>query len=90
MKLAHTRAMVNAVLSGELHSAKTETDPVFGLAIPTAIKGVPNEVLRPRETWPDKAAYDAQAKKLAGMFAENFKKFETFCTEAVRCAGPGA
>ena len=90
MKLGHTRAMVNGVLSGELHSAKTETDPVFGLAIPTSITGVPNEVLRPRNTWSDKAGYDAQAKKLAGMFAENFKKFEKFCSDAVRCAGPGA
>jgi phosphoenolpyruvate carboxykinase (ATP) len=53
-----------------------ETEPFFGLAIPTSVPDVPNEVLNPRNAWEDKPAYDAQAKKLAGLFAENFKKFE--------------
>jgi phosphoenolpyruvate carboxykinase (ATP) len=88
MKLSHTRAMVNAVLRGELHSAKLETDPVFGLSVPVQIKDVPADVLKPRETWPDKNGYDAQAKKLAGMFRENFAKFEKFVPESVRNAGP--
>jgi phosphoenolpyruvate carboxykinase (ATP) len=88
MKLSHTRAMVNAVLRGELHSAKLETDPVFGLSVPVQIKDVPADVLKPRETWPDKNGYDTQAKKLAGMFRENFAKFEKFVPESVRNAGP--
>jgi phosphoenolpyruvate carboxykinase (ATP) len=88
MKLAHTRAMVGGLLSGELHSAPLETDPVFGLHVPKQITGVPNDVLHPRNTWPDKDAYDAQAKKLAGMFRENFGKFEKFVAEGVKAAGP--
>src|SRR5690349_21140819 len=90
MKLSHTRRMVHALLSGDLANAKTAIDPLFGLAVPAEITGVPKSVLRPRETWKDAAAYDAQAKKLAGMFQENFKKFESFVSEAVRDAGPHA
>ena len=88
MKLAHTRAMVNALLHGELKSAKFETDPIFGLAIPTEMRDVPKDVFNPRNTWSDKAAYDTQAKKLAGMFRENFAKFESHAGEAVTKAGP--
>ena len=90
MKLAHTRAMVHAILRGDLTSAPTETDPVFGLQLPSAVRDVPPEVLRPRETWADKAAYDAQAKKLAEMFRKNFEKFGSFASEAVKGAGPRA
>ena len=88
MKLSHTREMVNALLHGKLANAKTETDPFFGLATPTEIPNVPKSVLRPRDTWKDASAYDAQAKKLAGMFRENFTKFESFVSDAVRNAGP--
>jgi phosphoenolpyruvate carboxykinase (ATP) len=88
MKLSHTRQMVHALLRGDLASVKTTVDPTFGLAVPTEIPGVPTSVLHPRETWKDTAAYDAQAKKLAGMFEENFKKFESFVSEAVRNSGP--
>jgi phosphoenolpyruvate carboxykinase (ATP) len=90
MKLSHTRKMVHALLRGDLASVKTTVDPTFGLAVPIEIPGVPKSVLQPRETWKDTAAYDAQAKKLAGMFEENFKKFESFVSEAVRSAGPRA
>jgi phosphoenolpyruvate carboxykinase (ATP) len=76
MKIGYTRAMVNAAIDGRLANAQFETEPFFGLAIPTAVPEVPGEVLNPRNAWADKAAYDAQAKKLAGLFAENFKKFE--------------
>ena len=87
MKLAHTRAMVRAALAGELDKVKTETDPVFGLAIPSEIKGVPSKVLNTRATWPDAAAYDAQARKLAKMFRENFEKFGSV-DSATKNAGP--
>ena len=87
MKLSHTRAMVNAALHGELTDVPTETDAVFGLAVPTEIKGVPPEVLQPRRTWKDPIAYDAQAKKLADMFRKNFEKFGDV-DPAIRNAGP--
>ena len=88
MKLSHTRTMVNSLLSGELAKAKMEVDPVFGLSVPAEIAGVPAAVLKPRETWPDKNAYDEQAKKLAGMFRENFGKFASMVSESVKNAGP--
>ncbi len=90
MKLAHTRAMVADLLEGDLANAQYETDPIFGLQVPKAITNVPADVLNPRNTWPDKAAYDEQAKKLAGMFRENFGKFEKYVPEAVKNAGPRA
>jgi len=85
--LDYTRAIVNAALTGELDKVKTQTDPVFGLAVPTEVKGVPAKVLNPRETWQDPAAYDAQAKKLARMFRENFEKIGNV-DEATKNAGP--
>jgi phosphoenolpyruvate carboxykinase (ATP) len=88
MKLSHSRAMVHALLSGALHSSPTNVDPVFGLHVPTDIQGVPSEILNPRTTWSDKSAYDAQAQKLAGMFRENFAKFEKFVPAGVKEAGP--
>ena len=90
MKIAHTRAMIAAALSGALDDAKYITDPIFNIDVPAAVPGVPDEVLQPRNTWPDKAAYDAQAKKLATMFADNFKTFEATATDAVKKAGPSA
>ena len=87
MKLAYTRAMVKAALSGTIDSSALRVDPIFGLGVPTSVPGVPSEVLDPRGTWPDGAAYDEQAKKLAGMFRANFTKFgET--SEDIREAGP--
>jgi phosphoenolpyruvate carboxykinase (ATP) len=88
MKISHTRAMIRAALSGALDSATYETDQVFNLSVPTAVPGVPTEVLKPRNTWKDPAAYDEQARRLARMFAENFRSFETDATPDVRAAGP--
>jgi phosphoenolpyruvate carboxykinase (ATP) len=90
MKLSHTRAMVSAALAGKLDGVETERDPVFGLAIPTQVPGVPSEVLRPRDTWDDSAAYDAQAHELAEMFRQNFEQFAGQVQPAVREAGPRA
>jgi phosphoenolpyruvate carboxykinase (ATP) len=86
--LAHTRAMVNAILAGDLDDVETTRDPVFGLAIPSAVPGVPSDELIPRSTWDDGDAYDEQAHKLAGMFAENFRKYADHVPAAVREAGP--
>ena len=90
MKIAHTRAMINAALSGALDGVQYEIDPIFNVDVPTHVPGVPAEVLQPRNTWSDKAAYDAQAKKLAKMFADNFRTFEATATEEVKKAGPRA
>jgi phosphoenolpyruvate carboxykinase (ATP) len=87
MKLPYTRAMVHAVLSGELRNAPTEVDPIFGLTIPTGVTGVPAEVLNPRKTWENPASYDEQARKLAEMFRKNFEKFGDV-DMAIRSAGP--
>jgi phosphoenolpyruvate carboxykinase (ATP) len=88
MKLGYTRAMVRAAIAGQLDDVATTTDPVFGLAVPDAVPGVPNEVLRARDTWADAAAYDAQARKLAEMFRANIEKFGDALPEAIRSAGP--
>ncbi len=86
--IADTRRMVRAVIGGELDDAETREDPNFGLHVPLEVPGVPKEVLDPRETWDDKEAYDEGAKKLAGLFAENFEKFEGEVSEEVKKAGP--
>jgi phosphoenolpyruvate carboxykinase (ATP) len=88
MELAHTRAMVNAALDGELDGAEYIEDPVFGFQVPTTCPNVPDEVLIPRNTWSDASAYDLQAQKLANMFAENFKQFEDQVGDAIKAAGP--
>ncbi|MEK6687585.1 MAG: phosphoenolpyruvate carboxykinase (ATP), partial [Gemmatimonadota bacterium] len=90
MKLGHTRAMVTAALSGQLDSVRCTRDPVFGFEVPTAVPGVPAEVLSPRATWKDPAAYDAQAAKLAAMFRDNFKIFADQVPAEVTAAGPKA
>jgi len=88
MKLAHTRAMLRAALSGALDRGKFTRDPVFGFQVPASVPDVPNGVLSPRTTWPDPTAYDAQARKLATMFRENFEHFRAEVPESVAGAGP--
>jgi len=90
MKIQYTRAMLNAALNGELDNVETFEDPFFGLNIPKEVNGVPSEVLNPRDTWEDKNKYDEMAKKLASMFRENFKEFESQVTEEIKNAGPKA
>ena len=88
MKLAHTRRMVRAALNGELDDVATVEDPVFGLAVPKEVPGVPSEVLNPRSTWDDAEAYDAKARQLAEMFDRNFQQFADGVSDEVRAAGP--
>ncbi|MGH2538745.1 MAG: phosphoenolpyruvate carboxykinase (ATP) [Candidatus Promineifilaceae bacterium] len=88
MQLSYTRRMVAAVLGGELDRVESFADPVFGLRIPAHVEGVPDEVLRPRDTWPDGEAYDAQATKLAYMFRRNFEQFAADVSPDVAAAGP--
>jgi phosphoenolpyruvate carboxykinase (ATP) len=88
MDITHTRNMVRAALNGELRGVPTVTDPVFGLAIPTAVPGVPPEILIPRDTWDDPAAYDKAAATIARMFHDNFRAYADGVSDAVRSAGP--
>jgi phosphoenolpyruvate carboxykinase (ATP) len=88
MRLAHTRAMVRAALAGRLDRVPTVHEPVFQLAVPTDVAGVPVDVLLPRRTWADSAAYDAQARRLADLFHRNFEQFHDQVQDAVRAAGP--
>ena len=89
MKLRYTRAMVTAALTGEIEKADFVTDPTFGVQVPTAIEGVPSELLIPENTWADKEAYRAACRKLASSFVENFKKYTRMSAEVV-AAGPKA
>ena len=88
MNIVHTRNMVRAALNGELRKVPTEIDPVFGLAVPTSVPDVPSELLAPRGTWPDSAAYDAAAATIARMFHDNFEAYADGVSAAVRAAGP--
>ncbi|KYG91419.1 MULTISPECIES: phosphoenolpyruvate carboxykinase (ATP) [Metasolibacillus] len=88
MKLSYTRAMVRAAIEGKLSDVETTQDAVFGLHIPTAIEGVPSEVLNPRDAWADKNAYDTKAKHLAGLFNDNFQKFENVSEDISKQGGP--
>jgi phosphoenolpyruvate carboxykinase (ATP) len=92
MKIAYTRAMVHAALSGDLDEVPTELDPIFGLPIPVACPGVPGEVLNPRNTWADQAAYDRKAHELAALFVKNFEQFlilrDSFNLADLKAAGP--
>ncbi|MEO5985532.1 MAG: phosphoenolpyruvate carboxykinase (ATP) [Candidatus Limnocylindria bacterium] len=88
MAIDHTRTMVRAALSGALDDVEYETDPVFGVDVPTSVPGVPGDILRPRATWPDPRDYDAKARQLAAMFADNFASYADGVSQAVREAGP--
>lgn len=86
--LPYTRAMINAALEGRLDDVEMEQEAVFGLHLPRAVEGVPHDILRPRDSWPDPTAYDAQASTLAAMFRKNFNQFAELVPEEVTDAGP--
>jgi phosphoenolpyruvate carboxykinase (ATP) len=90
MRLSYTRAMVRAALAGKLDREPTEAEPVFGLAVPRHVPGVPHEILFPRATWKNGAAYDEQAARLTQLFRQNFEQFADQVHSAVREAGPRA
>ena len=87
MPIRETRALLDAVLSGELETAEMRIDPVFGFEVPVAAPGVDTGLLDPRSTWADPAAYDAKAAELAAMFRENFAQL-TGVDPEVAAAGP--
>ncbi|MDB5253502.1 MAG: phosphoenolpyruvate carboxykinase [Flaviaesturariibacter sp.] len=90
MKLSYTRAMITAALEGKLDDVETVTDPVFGVAVPVAVPGVPTEILTPRNTWADKNAYDVKASYLAGLFVKNFEKYASGVSAEILAAAPKA
>ena len=86
MSITHTRALLSAALAGELNNVTYRTDPFFGLQIPEHVNGVPDEVLDPRTSWADKAAYDKAATGLVERFVENFETFAELVDEDVKAA----
>ena len=88
MPIKATRALLNAALDGSLNDAEFRTDPNFGFKVPVAVPGVDAGILDPRETWANKAEYDATAAKLVDLFVENFAQFADHVDEGVRQAAP--
>ena len=88
IKLKFTRAIINAIHAGTLANAPTRPDPIFGIQVVTQVPQVPADILIPEQTWSDKRAFAACARKLAGLFIENFKKFESEVAPDVKGAGP--
>ncbi len=82
--------MVTAALGHKIPTDGGTRDPIFGLRVPDAVPGVPTELLTPRNTWTDTAAFDRQAAKLSEMFRENFRRYQDEVSEAVRAAAPRA
>jgi phosphoenolpyruvate carboxykinase (ATP) len=90
MPIKATRALLNAALDGSLNGAEFRVDENFGFEVPVSVAGVDGAILNPRETWPDKAEYDATAAKLVKLFIDNFAKFEAHVDQGVREAAPSA
>ena len=89
MPIRATRALLTAALDGSLAAGQFRRDPNFGFDVPMAVEGVADALLDPRRTWADGAAYDAQAKKLVGMFAENFGQYVAHIDADVKAAAIG-
>jgi phosphoenolpyruvate carboxykinase (ATP) len=90
MPIKATRALLNAALDGSLNDAEFRTDDNFGFQVPVSVPGVDSAILNPRETWADKAAYDAMARSWSKLFIDNFAKFEAHVDQGVRQAAPTA
>ncbi|MDX1652528.1 MAG: phosphoenolpyruvate carboxykinase (ATP) [Brumimicrobium sp.] len=88
IKLKYTRAMITAALKGQLDSVEYVSDDIFGLKMPVSCPEVPSEMLNPKNTWNDKAAYDAKANDLARSFVKNFQTFEAGASEEILNAAP--
>ncbi|MBX9892223.1 MAG: phosphoenolpyruvate carboxykinase (ATP) [Chitinophagaceae bacterium] len=88
MKLSYTRAMITAALNGALDQVEFEKHPIFGMLMPKMCPGVPKELLHPRYTWADRAAYDQAAIKLAEMFIQNFEKYAAGVSEEILQSAP--
>merc|ERR1719238_1996176 len=90
MSIEHTRALLHAALDGSLKTSGYKQHEVFQLSMPTAAPNVPADILDPRNTWADKAAYDAQAKDLAALCCKAFAQYKDKVTAEVLASGPRA
>ncbi|MCC2546296.1 phosphoenolpyruvate carboxykinase (ATP) [Hymenobacter sp. BT175] len=90
MKLSYTRAMITAALNGQLENVEFTKHPIFGVAVPASVPGVPTDILDPRNTWADKEGYDKTAASLAEKFVNNFKKYADFANEEILAGAPKA
>ena len=90
IKLKYSRAIMDAIYSGSLANAPTQTDPIFGFETVTECPNVPADTMVPSESWSDASAYQASARKLADLFLNNFKKYEAGASEGVINGGPKA
>ena len=90
MPIAATRALLKGALDGTLNDAEMRIDENFGLEVPVSVQGVDDLLLRPRDSWDDKAAYDVAARDLVAKFIANFEKFELHVDDNVRGAAPKA
>ncbi len=88
IKLKFTRAIVDAIHSGELSGMETQEDAIFGFQVPTSCPNVPTEILQPRNTWSDGQAYDKKAAFLSELFHKNFEQFKDGCDQEIIDAGP--
>jgi phosphoenolpyruvate carboxykinase (ATP) len=84
MPIKATRTLLTAALNGSLLGSTFRKDPNFNFAVPVAVRGVDSNLLDPRSTWSDKAAYDLKAQKLVEMFTKNFVKYAPSVNEDVR------
>ncbi|NHN86351.1 phosphoenolpyruvate carboxykinase (ATP) [Acetobacter musti] len=84
IRLAHTRALVDAVLNGDLDHASFRVEPHFGLMIPVSVPGVPDDLPDPENAWEDKAAYARTARGLVARFVDNFRSMEAGAPKAVQ------
>ena len=88
VEIKYTRAMIKAILEGQLDKVETTEDPIFGIHVPLKVKGVPDEILLPRNTWKNPESYDEKAKELANQFIENFKEYESNVDKKILDASP--
>jgi len=88
ISIRHTRNLLSAALTGKLKSVEFYQDPVFGFDVPKTCPGVPDEVLRPWSSWPNREDYDKRYKDLAQRFIQNFAKFASETPQEVTRAGP--
>jgi phosphoenolpyruvate carboxykinase (ATP) len=88
MPIKATRTLLSAALDGSLNDSEFRTDPHFGFEVPVAVGGVDASILDPRSTWADKTAYDRQARRLVGMFIDNFARYEDHVDAHTRSAAP--
>ncbi len=88
MSIPHTRAIIDAIHSGALNDVELVPDPIFGIGVPQCCPNVPTQVLTPKNAWRDAVAYEETARKLAGLFKENFKKYADQASAETIAAGP--